>query len=104
MITISTCGYGIDAAIAAGSLAAEPDMIRFYQSIDPETYLDKIPPRKFVMLHSVNDTVIDYENAEQTFSKASEPKELHTVTCTTHGYCAAEMADALKIELEGMVG
>jgi dienelactone hydrolase len=103
VVAISTCGYGIDAAVASGRLN-DRQSIRFYKSIDPETYLDKIPPRKFVMLHSVNDTVIDYENAEQTFSKAFEPKELHTVTCTTHGYCAAEMADALKAELEGMVG
>lgn len=102
VVAISTCGYGIDAAIASGRLT-DPEMMRFYQSIDPETYLGEIPPRKFVMLHSINDTIIDYESAEQTFSKASEPKELHTVTCTTHGYCAAEMAEALKAELEGMV-
>jgi dienelactone hydrolase len=103
VVAISTCGYGVDAAITSGRLN-DRQSIRFYKSVDPETYLGTIPPRKFVMLHSVNDTIIDYENAEQTFSKAKEPKELHTVTCTTHGYCAAEMADALKAELEGMVG
>jgi dienelactone hydrolase len=102
VIAISTCGYGIDAAIASGRLN-DPDAIRFYKSIDPETYLSTIPPRKFVMIHSVNDTIIDYESAKQTFSKAREPKELHTVACTTHGYCT-EMAAALKTELEGMVG
>jgi len=101
VVAISTCGYGVDAAIASGRLN-DPEAFQFYQSIDPETYLSTIPPRKFVMLHSVNDTIIDYENAERTFSKAQEPKELHTVACTTHGYCA-EMADALKTELEGMV-
>jgi dienelactone hydrolase len=102
VIAISTCGYGIDAAIASKQLN-DPDMIRFYRSIDPETYLNKILPRKFVMIHSVNDTIINYENAEKTYAKASEPKELHNVECTTHGYCS-EMADALKSELEGMVG
>jgi fermentation-respiration switch protein FrsA (DUF1100 family) len=55
------------------------------------------------MIHSVNDTSIPYENAEAAFVKAQEPKELHTVTCTTHGYCA-EMNAALKTELEGVVG
>jgi len=92
----------VDAAIASGQLN-DPDMIRFYKSIDPETYLNKIPPRKFVMIHSVNDTIISYENAEQTYAKAVEPKELHTVECATHGYCA-DMGDALKTELEAMVG
>ncbi|MBE0516704.1 MAG: alpha/beta hydrolase [Methanophagales archaeon] len=101
VIAISTCGYSIDAAIASGKLV-EPDQIRFYQSIDPETYLSKIPPRKFVMIHSVNDTIIPYENAEQTYTKAFEPKELYTVECATHGYCT-EMAAHLKTELEAMV-
>ncbi len=101
VIAISTCGYGIDAAIASGKLV-DPDMIRFYKSIDPETYLSKIPPRKLVMIHSVNDTIIPYENAEQTYAKAFEPKELHTVTCTTHGHCK-EMDAFIKTELEAMV-
>lgn len=101
VIAISTCGYGIDAAIAAGSLAAEPDMIRFYKSIDPETYLGKIPPRRFVMIHSVNDTVIPYASAEQTYAKAVEPKELHTVECATHGYCT-EMDPFLQEEFRAM--
>lgn len=80
----------------------DPEVIRFYRSIDPETYLNKIPPRKFVMMHSVNDTIIPYENAEQTYSKAFEPKELHNVECATHGYCT-EMAAFLKTELEAML-
>ena len=55
------------------------------------------------MIHSVNDTIIPYENAEQTYAKAFEPKELHTVECATHGYCT-DMAAHLKTELEAMVG
>ncbi|MHC1599997.1 MAG: alpha/beta hydrolase [Candidatus Methanospirareceae archaeon] len=101
VIAISTCGYGIDAAIASGKLN-DPEVIRFYKSIDPDTYLDKIPPRKFVMIHSLNDTVIPYENAQQTYAKASEPKELHTVGTATHGYCN-EMAAFIKTELEKML-
>ncbi len=100
VIAISTCGYGVDAAIASGQLN-DPDVIRFYRSIDPEAYLDKIPPRKFVMIHSLNDTVIPYENAQQTYAKAIEPKELHTVGTATHGYCK-EMDAFIKNELETM--
>ena len=98
VIAISTCGYGVDSAIASGQLN-DPDVIRFYRSIDPETYLGKIPPRKFVMIHSLNDTVIPYENAQQTYAKAGEPKELHTVGTATHGYCN-EMDAVIKTELE----
>lgn len=101
VIAISTCGYGTDVAVASGRLT-DAEVIRFYKSIDPETYLSTIPPRKFVMFHSVNDTIIPYESALQTYTKAFEPKELYTVECATHGYCT-EMADFLKIELEAMV-
>jgi dienelactone hydrolase len=101
VIAISTCGYGVDSAIASGQLS-DPDVIRFYKSIDPDTYLDKIPPRKFVMIHSLNDTVIPYDNAQQTYAKAGEPKELHTVETATHGYCN-EMDAFIKTELEKML-
>ena len=101
VIAISTCGYGVDSAIASGQLN-DPDVIRFYRSIDPDTYLGKIPPRKFVMIHSLNDTVIPYESAQQTYAKAGESKELHTVECATHGYCKG-MDAALKTELEKML-
>ena len=101
VIAISTCGYGIEDAIASGRLN-DPEEIRFYRSIDPDTYLDKIPPRKFVMIHSLNDTVIHYENALRTYAKADKPKELHTVGTATHGYCK-EMDTFIKTELEEML-
>ena len=100
MIAISTCGYDVDTAIASGSLN-NLEVIRFYKSIDPDMYLDKIAPRKFVLIHSMNDTIIPYENALRTYEKAIEPKELHTVETTTHGYCK-EMDAFIKTELEAM--
>ncbi|MGB2728540.1 MAG: hypothetical protein WBD09_08700 [Halobacteriota archaeon] len=54
------------------------------------------------MIHSVNDTIIPYEDAEQTYVKAGEPKGLHTVETATHGYCM-EMDAFIKTELEAMV-
>jgi len=101
VIAISTCGYGIEDAIASGRLN-DPEEIRFYRSIDPDTYLDKIPPRKFVMIHSLNDRVIPYENALRTYAKGDKPKELHTVGTATHGYCK-EMDALIKTELEEML-
>lgn len=101
VIGISTCGYGTGAAIASRRLSAS-NMVRFYKSIDPETYLDKIPPRKLVMFHSLNDPIIPYQYANLTYSLALQPKELHTVNCSLHGHCA-EMDTFLEKELKLMV-
>ncbi len=101
VIAISTCGFGAGEAIASGRLA-NPDSIRFYRSIDPETYLDKIPPRKFVMLHSLNDPIISFEYANRTYDSAFEPKALHVVECSMHGRCI-EMDPYLKKELREMI-
>jgi hypothetical protein len=101
VIAISTSGYGIDAAITSGVLK-DQDTIRFYKSIDPETYLSKIPPRKLVMFHSVNDPVIPYEYANSTYEKALPPKDFYTVKCHMHGHCT-DMDAALEKELTNMV-
>lgn len=100
VIAISTSGYGIDAAVASGMLN-DPDTIRFYKSIDPETYLTKIPPRKLVMLHSISDPVIPYEYANRTYEKAFPPKSFYSVKCPIHGHCA-EMDAALEKDLMNM--
>jgi len=100
VIAISTCGYNVDFAIATGQLN-DPNMIRFYRSIDPGTYLSGIPPRKFVMIHSLNDTIIQYDSAQRTYSRAFAPKELHTGGTATNGD-GKEMDAFIKEELEGM--
>lgn len=101
VVAISTSGYGIDAAIASGMLK-DPETIRFYKSIDPETYLSKIPPRKLVMFHSLNDPVIPYEYANSTYQKALQPKDFYTVKCHMHGHCT-DMDEALEKELSNIV-
>jgi fermentation-respiration switch protein FrsA (DUF1100 family) len=101
VIAISTSGNGIETAIASGMLK-DPDTIRFYKSIDPETYLSKIPPRKLVMFHSINDPVIPYEYANSTYEKALQPKNFYTVKCRMHGHCA-DMDVPLEKELTNMV-
>lgn len=98
VLAISTCGYGTDAAIAKAG-EADRDLVRFYRSIDPESYLKKIAPRPLVMIHSRNDAIIPYGLAEQTYARGIQPKRLHTVGCATHGYCA-EMNEAIREELK----
>jgi uncharacterized protein len=100
IIAISTCGYGTDEAVMSGKLT-DREMIKFLRSIDPETYLGKITPRPFVMIHSRNDTVISFEYAEDTFAKALMPKSFHAVGCAKHGYCM-EMNAYLEEELRKM--
>ncbi|MCX6674112.1 MAG: acetylxylan esterase [Methanothrix sp.] len=100
VLAISTCGYGTDGAIASAGVV-DKDLIRFYRSIDPESYLSKIGPRPLVMIHSRNDTVIPYHLAEQIYARGVQPKRWHTVGCATHGYCT-QMDGALKEELKSI--
>jgi dipeptidyl aminopeptidase/acylaminoacyl peptidase len=100
VLAISTCGYDTDSAIASGKLQ-NADAIRFYKSIDPDTYLGKIPNRTLVMIHSQNDPNIPIELAEQTYAKAFVPKVMHVVQCAKHGYCG-EMNHPLEKELRAI--
>jgi len=102
VLAISTCGYGTDLRIASAGEDADKQAARFYRSIDPESYLNLIPPRPLVMIHSRNDTVVSYQLAEQTYRLGLQPKRLHTVGCSRHGFCP-EMDDALKEELARMI-
>ncbi|KAF5413723.1 MAG: hypothetical protein C5S49_07865 [Candidatus Methanogaster sp.] len=97
VVAISTCGYGIDALVASGRMK-DPDVIRFYRSVDPDTYRDEINPGTFVMIHSLNDPVIPYNSAQQTYIKISEPKSLHVIESEGHGYNAS-MNPFLEVEL-----
>ncbi len=101
VLAISTSGYGTDAAIASAGMI-DKDIIRFYRSIDPETYLFKIPPRPLAMIHSSNDTVIPRQLAEKTYAMAYQPKSFDIVGCTQHGYCT-EMDAYIEKRLSSMV-
>jgi uncharacterized protein len=96
VIGISTSGYGTEEI--GSSLAGDPEAYRFYRSIDPNTYLSILPPAKFVLIHSFNDTVISHDQALKTFALAKEPKAMYNVTEATHGYTAS-MRPYLEKEL-----
>ncbi|MCZ7393588.1 MAG: alpha/beta hydrolase, partial [Candidatus Methanoperedens sp.] len=78
-------------------------LIRFYRSIDPDTYLGFLPPRKLVMLHSDNDNIIPIALAKKTFEKAKEPKQFYNVTTGTHGFSEG-MRMPLENETRKMLG
>ncbi|WMW21145.1 alpha/beta hydrolase [Methanolobus mangrovi] len=97
VVAISTSGYDTDTITVDEN--TDPDAYLFYRSIDPDTYLEDISPRRFVMLHSLNDTIIPYELAQRSFNKAQEPKAFYDFEGSTHGYSAL-MNNAIENELE----
>ncbi len=101
VIGISTSGYDTESQLAIAHITDE-SVIRFYLSIDPETYFGLLPPRKLVMMHSVNDTIIPIDLAKKTFDKAKEPKAFYTVTTGTHGFSEG-MRVPLENEISGML-
>jgi dienelactone hydrolase len=72
---------------------------QFVASINPNEYISKISPRRVVMFHSDNDTVITLEDAQFTYSRANEPKEFVLVNGCEHGYCD-KMYEKLKSNLK----
>ena len=99
VVGISTSGYqtgSIDKSMV------DEGVYRFYRSIDPETYIASISPRKVIMFHATNDSTIPYDMAEKTFELASEPKSMYTVNGTTHGY-SSSTKEELKKELANIL-
>jgi len=79
-IAFSTSGFGLHDVVSAQQ--------RFMASINPDFYVERVAPRKLVMFHSENDSVVPYAQAEATFSLAKDPKGLVLMgePCD-HGYC-----------------
>lgn len=100
VIGISTSGYDMEGQLAG---VRDETAIRFYRSIDPDTYLNYIPPRKLVMMHSVNDSIIPLELAQKTFGKAREPKIFYKIDNGNHGFNEG-MTAPLKEDLKSMFG
>ncbi len=98
VIGISTSGYDIESQSVN---IRNKTMLRFYSSIDPDTYLKSISPRRFVMMHSVNDSIIQIGFAENTFRKAKEPKMFYKIGTGNHGFSEG-MREPLEIELKLM--
>ena len=96
VVGISTSGYDTDSIDPAR--VSDIEAYTFYRSIDPDMYIRQISPRKVVMLHSFNDTIIPYGIAQKTFEKAGEPKAIYNITEPTHGYTGS-MQPYLEQEL-----
>jgi dienelactone hydrolase len=99
VIGISTSGYDAESFINNNSGQMTENQIRFMRSIDPDSYLDRLPPRKLVMIHMTNDTIIPMDLARTTYDKADDPKSFYPVDGTGHGYNAG-MKSYLENELD----
>jgi dienelactone hydrolase len=71
-IGISTSDWGILDAFTAQGYTGDP--IRFAASLEPSTYLSKIPPRPVWIFHNATDPIIPFESGKAFYDKAGEPK------------------------------
>jgi fermentation-respiration switch protein FrsA (DUF1100 family) len=101
VVGISTSGSDVESFIVNNSDQVTENQTRFLRSIDPDTYLDRLPPRKLVMIHMTNDSIIPIDLALSTYNKADEPKVFYPVEGSGHGYNTA-MREMLEAELELM--
>ena len=69
---VSSSPYGLDAG-------NNTDALRFVDSVEPATYLEKLPPRKLVMFHFTNDTIIPIAYGRSLYDSASQPKAWYQV-------------------------
>lgn len=99
VIGISTSGY--DTGSIEVDETVDMNAYQFYRSIDPDNYLGMIGSRRFVMLHSINDSTVPYELALRTYNKAEEPKALYPINGSTHGYSPL-MAEDIENELDAI--
>ena len=96
VIGISTSGYDF-----SRTTFTSQNQFLVARSIDPNTYIGLISPRPVVLIHSINDNVIPISLAQETFSRAKEPRAFYTVGCRLHGFCD-EMMPYLENELRAL--
>ncbi|PKL64500.1 MAG: alpha/beta hydrolase [Methanomicrobiales archaeon HGW-Methanomicrobiales-3] len=71
-VGISTSDWGLRDAVIGQGLYGDP--VRFATSIEPSTYIQRISPRPVWLFHARADPIIPFENGEQIFSHARDPK------------------------------
>jgi dipeptidyl aminopeptidase/acylaminoacyl peptidase len=71
-VGISTSDWGLLDSVTLHGITGDP--VRFANSIEPSTYFVRISPRPVLIFHAKADPIIPFENGEQFFQKALEPK------------------------------
>jgi uncharacterized protein len=94
---VSSSPYGIDAG-------NNRDVQKFVDSIEPATYLQNLPPRKLVMFHFTNDTIIPIAYGRSLYDSASQPKAWFPYNGSVHGVYSDMYAPDLHAELRSIFG
>ena len=101
-------GFKAAFVISSGPYGLDPnnnmDAIRFVNSIEPATYVKKLPPRKLVMFHFTNDTIIPIAYAKSLYDNASQPKAWYQYNGSVHGVYSDIYAPDLHAELMSVFG
>lgn len=71
-VGISTSDWGLRDSVVGQGVTGDP--VRFAASIEPGTYLERISPRPVWIFHAKKDPFIPFENGEQFFEQAENPK------------------------------
>jgi uncharacterized protein len=71
-VGISTSDWGLRDSVVGQGVTGDP--VRFAASIEPGTYLGRISPRPVWIFHAKEDPFIPFENGEQFFEQAENPK------------------------------
>lgn len=93
---VSSGPYGIKGGDVSSS--------KFIDSIEPASYLSLLPPRKLVMFHFTNDSVIPVSLSRQLYDAAEQPKVWHEYNGNVHGVYNEIYAPDLHSELRSVFG
>jgi dienelactone hydrolase len=77
---------------------------QFITAVEPASYLSQLPPRKLVMFHFTNDSVIPVAMGKSLYDNASEPKAWHEYSGDIHGCYSDIYAADLRAELKAVLG
>jgi uncharacterized protein len=94
---VSSGPYGIDAG-------NNTDAQRFVDSVEPATYVKRLPQRKLVMFHFTNDTIIPIAYGRSLYDNAGQPKAWYQYNGSVHGVYSDIYAPDLHAELRKVFG
>jgi len=97
VVVVSSGPYGLNAG-------KNTDAQRFIDSVEPATYLQKLPPRQLVMFHFTNDTIIPIAYARSLYDNASQPKAWYQYNGSVHGVYSDVYAPDLHAEMKTFFG
>ncbi|HMK47474.1 MAG TPA: alpha/beta fold hydrolase [Methanocella sp.] len=96
VFTVSAGPYGLQSQ-------DDPTADKFITSIEPASYLSKLPPRKLSMFHFTNDSTIPINMGKSLYDAAGEPKAWHEYEGNTHGVYSETYAGDLHDELRSVL-